>query len=195
MKCLTILCSAIFILTGSLWAYPSCSPELQPALKQLYSLQETRQIIQQVEATGAFKIQAARLGKQEANAAWSCMERTIYINLSNPRSQGSLIRSILFEMHNALSQKEFDRLDSLAAKRALSRDHYIQAVERIEHQNALKTIALLEKGRAVQTFSMDTHWPILKNFEEHFAVQVQSGHAGQVGQLYDILSNQHYFKK
>src|ERR1700722_6964443 len=150
----------LFFLGGTLCAYPHHSTELNSPLRTLYKLEETRQLLNQVENAGGVTIKAAKLGVSASNAIWLPDERTICINLSKKRSQASLICSLVFELQNALNQKQFDHLDLLAMQGRITKTKYIEAVEHLEYTNALKTVEILKRGVDQHVFPSDTHWPI-----------------------------------
>ena len=177
------------LLCGSLplQAYPTHPHNLQQPVQTLYRLEETKQLLSTAEKDGAINIRTASLGYEGSNAAWMASERTIYLNFSKPRTQGSLIASIVFELHNALSSREFAYYDHLAEKRQLSREKYIEAVERLEYANAHKTAHMLYKGVRTGVFPSDAFWCIAPTFEEHYQVQIQAGHSGLIGCIYDDI--------
>ena len=170
-----------------LTAYPTHPRELSRPVQTLYRLEETKQLLSLAEKDGAIHLRTASFGFEASNAAWMASERTIYLNFSKPRSPGSLIASIVFELHNALSSREFTYYDHLAKNRQLSRQKYIEAVERLEYANAHKTAHILYKGVRKGIFPADAFWCIAPTFEEHYQVQIEAGHSGQIGCIYDDI--------
>lgn len=168
-------------------AYPNHPRELSRPVQTLYRLGETKQLLMMAEKEGAINIRTALFGFEASNAAWMASERTIYLNFSKPRSQGSLIASIVFELHNALSSNEFAYYDRLAMNRQISRQKYIEAVERLEYANAHKTAYILYKGIRKGVFPDDAFWCIAPTFEEHYTVQIEAGHSGLIGCIYDDI--------
>ena len=171
----------------SLEAYPTHPRELTRPVQTLYRLEKTKQLLTMAEKEGAINICTASFGFEASNAAWMASERTIYLNFSKPRSQGSLIASIVFELHNALSSREFAYYDRLAMNRQISRQKYIEAVERLEYANAHKTAYILYKGVRKGIFPADAFWCIAPTFEEHYTVQIEAGHSGLIGCIYDDI--------
>jgi hypothetical protein len=178
----------LFILSGSLFAYPSHSPQLASPIRVLYQFEETRQLIGQAEAEGALYIQVANLGLHASNAAWFPDERMIRINFSKKRSQGSLICSLVFEIHNALSQKQFDYFDRLAMQGKISKEKYIETIEYLEYTNALKTAKVLKNGINKGIFPPDAYYSVAPSFTEHFMIQKQAGHSQFIGDLWQSLN-------
>lgn len=177
----------IFLLGSPLFAYPLSSPELNEAMQSIYCLKESHELIAQIEREGAISIMWTRKELANTNAAWVPDLRTIYINGVQKRTKGSIIRSILFELHNALSDRDFSYYDTLAEQRKISMNDYVEAIERIEHRNAMKTIALLEKGIQKTIFPNDARWYIPSDFSRYFAIQIESGHATAIAQVYNSV--------
>lgn len=185
MKNIFIL--VLLSLGTSLFAYPSHPPQITEPLRRLYQLEETRKLLTQVESQGHITLKASHFGVNSSNAAWVCSERTIYLNFANERTLGNLICSIVFELHNALSDSQFDYYDQLAQERKISREEYIIAIESIEYVNACCTAQILEKGIRHGIFPCDSHWPIAPCFQQHFHIQKMAGHAALIGDMYDDL--------
>jgi hypothetical protein len=181
------------LMSSALFAYPNHSPELASPLKVLYKLEEAKSLLEAVEAEGSFTMKTARLGMHASNAAWYPDMRTICVNVSNKRSQGSMIRSLIFELHNALNQKKFDQMDRLATQGKISKQNYILEIEQLEYENALQTVKVLNAGIKKGIFPKDAFWPIASSFQEHMQIQLEAGHAQNVGALYDQLRSGHFF--
>lgn len=179
----------LFLLCGPLFAYPTCSPELNHPLHLLYHLDESRQIISKVEAEAPIRVYLTNLGKKGSNAMWDPNRRSILLNSAKKRTAGINVRSILFELHNALSNKKFNYYNRLARAGKISKAAYVETIERIEYQNALQTVALLNKGIQLNIFPKDAVWNIAPNFEEHFQIQKKAGHSQFITYNYDNLTN------
>ena len=180
-----LLC--LFCLCGTLFAYPSYPPQLTVPMRALYQNKESQQLLSQAESEGPLTIKMASLGAQASNAVWLPDERTICLNVSKKRSLGSLICSMIFELHNATTTKQFNHTDQLAASGRLSKQKYIETIERIEYANALKTSQMLERGVRKGVFPADARYPIAPTFEEHYAIQIQYGHSQFIGRMYENL--------
>ncbi|MFZ0565299.1 MAG: hypothetical protein WAM28_03855 [Chlamydiales bacterium] len=181
------LISLLFLSSSVFARQATYSPPLTRAVHLIYQFEESRKIITQVEKEGGVHIHVANLGKRGTNALWDPSNRTIVLNTSKPRTDGINVRSILFELHNALSTKHFDYYGRLARERKISKWDYVEAIERIEHNNALHTVTLLNSGIQQNVFPQDARWNIAPSFEEHFALQKQSGHSGFIAKNYDSM--------
>ncbi len=184
-----LILTFLFLLCVSLFAYPHHSPELRRPLHLLYHFDESRQILSKVEAEAPLNVSLTQLGERGSNAIWDPNRWTILLNSSKKRTIGVNVRSILFELHNALSNKKFVYYNGLARAGKISKAAYVETIERIEYQNALQTIAILKKGIELNIFPKDADWNVAPNFEEHFQIQKKAGHSQFITYNYDNLRN------
>jgi hypothetical protein len=181
-----------FLLFSSLFAYPRCSPQLEPALQAIYRFPEGKKLIEEVEADGPISIHWARF-PANSHAMWVSDDRAIVINANINRPFGEVIRSIFFELHNAKVDKEFERIDRLAVNHRISKNEYVEAVERVEHQNALSVGTLIERAIRQGYFPPSSKWDIPPDFETHYMLQKRAGHSGRIAALYDSITRNHYY--
>lgn len=161
---------------------------LQEATKQLLGLSEARQLLGELQREGEIVLKSVPLGQSESDAMWLGGERVIVVNTSRLRSTGEKLSAILFEMQNARAHQKFLRLDALAIAGELSKEKYVEAIERLEHENALRTARLLEAGIAAGIYPSDAHWAVLRDFEDHYRLQQIMGHSDQIGKIYNHLN-------
>jgi hypothetical protein len=179
---------ALLLIIGSAaFAQPLHPPQITQPLNLLYRLDESRQLLEKVESEGQLTIKSSHFGANQSNAAWVPSERAIYLNFGKRRTVGSIIASIVFELHNALSDQQFDYYDELAKQGKISRDQYIAAIEHVEYLNACNASKILEKGIRMGVFPYDAEWPVPSNFQQHFHIQQMAGHSAIIGQMYDSL--------
>lgn len=160
----------------------SCDPELNETLETIQKLEGAQELIDKVLQDGPVEM------KQTENfpfkAYWDSTTRTIGVKqAANPYF------SILFELHNAAAQKEFEAYDSLAAQRKISRADYVEAVEWIEYQNTFKTAALVEAGIRQGLFPPNSQTYYSSTFEEHLSDQRATGHSAWIAGIYDDLAS------
>lgn len=184
---------AIFFLCSSLYAYPKCSDDLKPALHMLYQFPETRAVIERAEKEGPFQIFSAPF-RSNSGAMWDSSDRSIVINTNKKANYGQVTRSILFEMHNVISHRQFVHLDHLAETGKISKDVYVESVERIEYDNAKKTAALMRSGVSQGFFPEGAYCEVHTNFEDHFKLQKQCGHSQAIAAIYDQISRNKFFR-
>lgn len=179
----------LLVLSGTVFGYPiSSSDSINQALWRIYHLPEGQALIEQVEKEGSIYVYYAPF-KGNSSALWNGHERSIVINSNKQRSFGELVRSIFFELHNAAEESSFNLLDSYAKQGQFLKDEYVEAVERLEHQNAVRTASILEKGVRLGLFPVDAKLPVLPNFNQHFKIQKQCGHSSQIAAAYDCLTH------
>lgn len=163
-------------------------PQLSHAVKSLLQVPECKQLLKDIQANGSIGLRFEHLGSHSSSAVWYGDQRVISVNASKQHSDGQKICSILFEMHNALNNYKFLQLDQLAREGKLNKESYIESIEKLEHQNALNTKKLLDKGVSIGVFPSDAKWPIIHSFDDHYKVQQIMGHSIQIGHAYDMLN-------
>lgn len=166
----------------------TCAPELRSIWQTLQKLPEARQLIASVLNEGPLNIQLNRHVESKFGAFWAPEYRTILVNPpQDNESYGFTIGSIIFELHNALADKELTRLDQRAAAGKLSKNQYIEAVERVEYRNAHQASKIANSGIVQGLFPATAYLHVYPTFEEHFRVQVEAGHSAWIGRTYDQL--------
>ena len=185
----------LFVLTvQSAFLYPataniSCAPELRSCLESIQQLPEARALLAAIQQEGNIQI-AVNKNQLPATfgAFWDMDRRVIFVTLSSARTKGSLIASILFELHNALANSKLNELDRLAMERKINRQTYMEAVERVEYQNSLKASALSRQGIQRGIFPETAFLPTYSTFEEYYRIQQSAGHSFWIGRTYDQLT-------
>ena len=124
----------------------SCTEELQDILDLVYQIPSAKPLLSQALELGAVRIKLNRNSSFPFDAYWDSTSRTIFVNRSFRAPQGQVLWPLLFELHNAARQRDFNHIDALAKMRAISREDYIKEAEYIEYQNALATSSLFEEA-------------------------------------------------
>lgn len=182
----------IFSLYGI--SVPQNSLSGKEALQLIQRLPQACQLISSIEKEGPVKIEILSLPHENFDAFWEGGRRTIRINAERNGTLGILICSILFELHNAATNRHLKKLTLLASTGMISKEEYVEAIERLEHENALKTCALLNEGIFLNIFPAEAYWPILPHFEDHYKIQQVEGHSAWIAAQYDSLSpHQHLY--
>lgn len=148
-----------------------------------------RELLAKIEKEGPIGLSFSPLGENAANAMWRDDIRQIIINSSKRRGIPQFIRSILFEMHNAASRSHLYQVDLKARKAEITKEDYVRAIEKLEHQNALQTKELINWGIKEGYFPPESAWNILTDFEDHYKVQQLSGHSQFIATVYDSLNS------
>lgn len=93
----------------------ACSPELRSCLDKILQLPEARELISKIQKEGAIQVYVNPDKSQKFGALWDVQNRIILVNVSSNRPEGSLIASILFELHNASINSKLNKLDYQAS--------------------------------------------------------------------------------
>jgi hypothetical protein len=171
----------------------SCSPQLMPCLQRIRQLPEARQLIHTIQAEGPIYIMTNDESLSEQfGAYWDPDQRAICVNLNKRKSEGEVIGSILFELHNALSSSKVEKLHDLARAGRIDKNSYVEAMERQEYHNSLSAAKLADLGIERGLFPSRARMRTYRNFEEHFQMQKIGGHSAWFAKMYDILRYQHF---
>ena len=192
--CLVSICQMSLIF-GAYNQYNSipCDQELQQSLTQIQKLSSARDLISNVQKEGPIRVLVNRTISGQFGAFWDPDQRIIYVTLSRDRVDGSIIGSILFELHNASTSAKLDYYDSLARAGKISKERYVESVERLEYQNSLSTAKLAEQGIQLGLFPHGARLPTYANFEEHYRIQKMGGHSAWIANNYDQLTSNYQF--
>ncbi len=169
------------------------APALVPLVNKILLLPEMKKNMEYVLSEGPITIRCESKGTSGFNAMWNGTDREIIVNNSPHRTEGKMICSILFELHNAKTDRTFMSLINSACRGTLSKAQYVEGVERMEYQNALEASTLLNKGIRQGIFSYDSYWPIARTFNEHFSIQKRMGHSDFIAQSYDNFVRANYY--
>lgn len=176
-------------------AFIPCAPELQSCLNKIQQLPEARDLIAVIQKEGAIRIVVNNdpYLTKKFGAFWDPVNRVITVNYSKSIPEGSLIGSIVFEMHNALVNAKMLHLDNLAMAGKIEKDAYIESFERLEYQNSKDASRLVSKGIQKNIFPKSAYLPTYPNFETHFCVQKESGHSDFFARNFDMLTSRKRF--
>lgn len=167
-----------------------CARPLQKHFSKILKIAGARKLISTIQKEGPFRIVANkhRLSEQ-FGAFWDIGRRTICVNLSPRSSEGELIGSILFELHNAAANAKLRHYNQLAEMRGIDRESYVRGIEYIEYENSLKAALIATQGIKMGILPSDARLPTYRNFEEHYRYQIKGGHSAWIAKNYDYLSS------
>lgn len=167
----------------------SCDPQLKPILQTIQKLPEAREILSTIQKEGniCFLLSNERLS-QEFGAFWDPDSRSIRVNKAFLKSEGEMIGTILFELQNALTNKQIAKLNWLATCGRINKKDYVRAFEYLEYQNSLNAAKLAQKGIEKGIFPKSARLFTYENFEEHFRVQQMAGHSAWIAKVHDELA-------
>lgn len=158
------------------------------ALNVLEQLPGFNELVCQVEREGPIRLEMISLPNESFDAFWDSSQRKIRINTLKNEDFNVLVCSILFELHNAKSDKLFKSYYTRAKAGQISKEAYVENVERMEHNNALSCSLLLDKGIALGIFSEKAAWPILRDFDDHYKLQQIKKHSEWLSLSYEKIA-------
>lgn len=166
-----------------------CSPALQRYVNTILKLPEARELIERVQHEGAIFISVNNEPlSRKFRAFWDGEERVIAINMGAHDTEGEIIGSIIFELHNAAANTRLNHIDDLAAAGKIDRSGYTESVERIEYENSWKAAHVAERGIATGLFPRSARLRTFNNFEEYYRLQQIGGHSACIAKNYDLFA-------
>lgn len=166
----------------------STSPMAKSAIEKLEKIKEYPALIKEIEKEGPVRLEMLDLPGEQFDAFWDSTDRTIRINMLKNKNFDVLVVSILFELHNAKSDTRFKQLYTMAKAGQITKEQYVENVERMEHQNALNTSNIVEKGIKLGILNPGARWPILRSFDDHYKLQQIKDHSQWIARSYDRMS-------
>jgi hypothetical protein len=160
---------------------------MQQAVSALERFPETKIVLDSFKNERGISLNWSPYGQDASNAFWFGTKRAIVLNSSKEWDEGKKISSILLEMHNAKTNLQMYQLDQLVRKKKITRNDYVRSIEKIEHDNAVKTRTLLERGIQQGYFPSTATYPVYLNFEDHFRLQIDVGHSDFIAKHYDAM--------
>ncbi len=162
---------------------------LKSCMMTMQTVPGIRKLMAEIEKEGPVHITVDdRPLSQQFGAFWDAERRVICVNISWHRSNGAVIGSILFEMHNALADAKFKELDQLASMGQIDRETYVKEMERVEFDNSHAAAALAQQGIDQGAFPKDARLPTYPSFEEHYRMQQIGGHCYWIARNYDQVA-------
>jgi hypothetical protein len=166
--------------------YPS---ELKSPIETLLSFPKAQRVLSEVEKkVGRIRVRLKSFSISTQSAMWHPKSHSIILHPKKKRNEGDVIRLVLFEMHNAKNQYKFQKIDALANRGAIDKQSYIRAIEYIEYENVMETVALIDEGIRQGYYPKSAHWKVYNDFEKHYALQQRVGHSQFIGATYDKIS-------
>lgn len=182
--CLVVICGS----ATAAWAEIPCAPRLRECVDAIQQLPEARRLIERIQQEGPIQIALNDSAiSRQFGAFWDVGRRTIYINPSAHKSEGEIIGSILFELHNAATTYKFDHYDHLAATGQIDKSSYIKSMEFVEYENSIKTAEIADKGISLGIFPRTARLPTYRNFDDHFYFQQVGGHSACFERIYNRI--------
>lgn len=172
-----------------------CAPQLQNSLNKIQKIPEARRLIASIQKESPIQIIAKDTSlSNQFGAFWDPDRRVICISLSSHATEGSIIGSILFELHNASVNAKFDHLEELVIQGKIDKASYVRSMEYLEYMNSLNAAKIAEKGIQMKVLPPDSRLPTYRSFNEHFSEQQKSGHSACFARIYDSLRQEHSYR-
>lgn len=191
IKQLVITALLLLFISPNLYSITATHPRAKEILTKIQKLPEVARLIQEVEKEGPVHVEVMDITSSNFEAFWDSAHRIVRINERHNQIEGVFICSLIFELHNASTDRRFKQLYHMAKQGQISKDSYVENVERMEHQNAINASTILEKGIRLGLFDKDARWFILRDFKDHFRVQKMHGHSAWIAKNYERLRNEH----
>lgn len=188
-KIIYFFCLFIALNFSALFAEtPKCDPRLKSHLDKIMQIPEAQNLIATIQKAGPFSIHVSDASaSKQFGAYWDLNLRKLCVHITNQTTEGEIIGSILFELHNALVTSYYDYLDLLVMKNQIDKENYVRSYEEKEYFNSKKAAALAEKGIALGIFPSNARLPTYRNFAEHYHYQKIGGHSAYVARNFDQL--------
>ena len=165
---------------------------LKTVISKLEEVSESQHLINEALQGGPINVDLSFKG-MPFEAMWESSTRKIVIDGRANTDQGKLLCHLLFELHNAVSESKYQELYERALNDMIDCDSYVEAVEKIEHENMIKTVAILEKGISNGVFPLSGRWEIIYDFPIHYKIQQLTGHSLFIAKEYREMSRKNGF--
>lgn len=179
---LALILFPIITHTNEFRSYP---PELTQAVERISQLPEARSLIQKAARSGPISLRLMNPDKCQFQGLWESGSRTIYINVNEQKTLGKQIQTLLFELHNAISNAFFHQLWIDAQIGRIDKQSFVEKAERFEYNNLIQTQTLIEKGIAQKIFPPDSRFDLFPEFRLHYFFQQLCDHSEWFSDQFD----------
>lgn len=188
--CLLVISFASLVFAGDI--PPSsiiCAPRLQQCLRTIQKMPEAQELIASIQQEGPIRIAVnSHALSNQFGAYWDMEDRVIFVSLSAHSSEGELIASILFELHNASIDSKLNYFDYLASTGQIDKESYVRSIEFLEYRNSKNASKIAEKGIKLGIFPPNARLNTYENFEEHYHYQKIGGHSAWIAKTFDQIA-------
>lgn len=192
MRKITLYLLSFFILAFLPFAHSedkelTCCLELKEILSQIQRLPRANDLISKALEKGGISIEINHALSEQFEGYWSPEDRSIYVSQVQTTSPDDLLHTLLFELHNASRDADFDYFNELAYSHQISKPDYVNSIEFIEFENIRSTTDLIKEGITLGIFSSDCYKYYPEDFAEHFQNQELGGHVDWIERNFDEL--------
>lgn len=164
----------------------TCDFQLQQSLQSILKIPEAKALVEEIAKEGPIRIMAGNHAiSQQFGAFWDPDRRIICIHSPSNISQHEVIKSLLFELHNASSNSKIHHINQLARQGKIDKACYIKSMEYLEYINSKKAAKMALEGIKMGAIPRGCVLPTYPTFQEHYAAQQQSGHSACFARNYD----------
>jgi hypothetical protein len=161
------------------------------ALTTLATYPPTRELLEQVNKNcGPIKI---GLRKQSSSGCWDRKERIIYLDQERINAgkldASNQVAVLICELLNAKATKFFEQLDYRAIRSEIQKEEYVASMERIEHDNGLKTHEYVKQAIKDKVLSGVFVSLYFQDFETHYKYQQIAGHSSDISDKFDRITH------
>lgn len=181
-----------FTILFSQLAAIQADPSLQKAVSNILSFPEGAAFIRNVEKQGQIRVVHVPFGKEKVGAMWEADTRTIYVSKELRTKTADQISSIIFELHNASSSDELELYYRQAETGQISKEEFVESIERMEHRNALAAQNLINRGISMRYFPEACRMFYFEDFNDYYALQQLFDHSQWIGRKFDAISPRAY---
>lgn len=161
--------------------------KLEPTIHLLQQVVASRNVVEKALCEGSIFVDISSEG-MPFGAMWECSGRQIIIDRSFSTDPSTILRYLLFELHNAISESKYQELYEMAANAEIDCETYVETIEKIEHENMIDTVSILEKGISMGVFPESVQWEMIHDFAIHYKIQQLTGHSLQIAKEYQDIS-------
>lgn len=164
-----------------------CSPQLQHCLNKILKIPGAKALIESIQNEGSIQIigNSTELSRK-FGAFWDPDQRVIHIDISSNRSEGTIMGSIIFELHNASVNSKINRINQLAFQKQINKEDYVREMEYLEYVNSINASRIVNEGIKMGILPSDSYLPTYPTFKQHYQIQQMSGHSACFAHNYDM---------
>ena len=166
----------------------TCSRDMKESYQRLIQLPEARQIVSNALKRGPIHVESSDDRTDGFEGMWDAGRRAVVISGKANQTTGQKINTMMMEFHNAQSDQQLCQLFKGAQKGRLTKEYYVEQVERVEHQNAVSSARLLAKGIHDSVYPSDAAWDVIEDFDDHYKVQQILEHSLWIARNFDQLN-------
>nr|NGX58767.1 hypothetical protein [Chlamydiota bacterium] len=165
-----------------------CSKDNSKAYHAIKKLPEVQELVNKILEDGSICIESNHRETSGFQGMWDSRRRKVVMNPYTNPTLGERINTLMMELHNAASDRQLSHLFRQAQAGRLTKDEYVEGVERVEHANAVGSSRLLALGIRRGFYPGDAAWDIYDDFDDHYMLQQVLDHSTWIAMNYNHLN-------